>query len=83
MKKVISAISALLILTLLMLSFPDSARAQLNATTFTVNTIADTDDETSDDGICADEFGNHLVMIHGNGLVQFRTTTGQRDTHTP
>lgn len=58
MKKVISAISALLILTLLMLSFPDSARAQLNATTFTVNTIADTDDETSDDGICADEFGN-------------------------
>lgn len=58
MKKVISAISVLIILTLLMLSFPYSARAELTATTFFVNTTADTDDETSDDGECLDEFDN-------------------------
>lgn len=56
MKKVASALSAILILTLLMLSFPYPVRGQTINAAFIVNTIEDTHDENVGDGVCVDEF---------------------------
>jgi CSLREA domain-containing protein len=56
MKKVASALSAIMILTLLMLSFPYPAHGQTINAAFIVNTIEDTHDENIGDGVCVDEF---------------------------
>jgi CSLREA domain-containing protein len=78
MKKVASALSAILILTLLMLSFPFPARAQMiNVVTFTVNTASDTNDNNVGDGQCNDGSGHcslRAAMEEGKDLLYNHAT---------